>query len=331
MVETGPAPHKEFIAMAAPQGGLSTRRRRRWGRASRSRDGTRAGSSAVFHGVETAGELRHYPRAVQAASHRRSRPADRRKGSDFLDSEQRYWFDVQGYLVLKNVLSPAVVKTFNDVLDRYETMAPADFPAPLAYGRERDANSMYLSNVVEADPCFHPLIDQPAVLPIVKEVSLGLFRLNHTYALYHWGGAHTRPHMAGTPLHPKATYTCKNGEIFSLLTKAVYPLLNHGVDDGCFAVIPGSHKANFPVPKGLDAIQENLVPIPADPGDAIVFTEALTHGSWINRSGRPRRTVYFCYSVGYMPDWTKYKLHFSEDLFARVSDAQREVLRLKVD
>ena len=248
-----------------------------------------------------------------------------------MEPDQRYWFDVQGYLVLKNVLSPALVNDLNRILDAYETKDPAAYPSPLALGRERDEHQLYLSNVVEADPALHPLIDLPAVLPIIKEVSLGLFRLNHTYALYHWGGAYTRMHMGGAPLHPKAAYSCRNGEIFSLLTKAVYPLLNHRVEDGCFAVIPGSHKANFPLPADRAATEKALVPIPADPGDAIIFTEALTHGSFINQSGRPRRTLYFCYSVGYMPDWTKYKLHFSDALYARVSDAQREVLRLKVD
>jgi ectoine hydroxylase-related dioxygenase (phytanoyl-CoA dioxygenase family) len=248
-----------------------------------------------------------------------------------LDPRDRYWFDVNGYLVLRNVLSPALVAALNRVLDRYETMDPADYPQPLALGRARDSHQLYLSNVVEADPVFHQLIDPPAVVPIVREVSLGLFRLNHTYALYHWEGAQTTPHMGGTPLHPKATYDCRNGEIFSLLTKAVYPLLNHRVEDGCFAVVPGSHKANFPRPTDPKDIADGLVPIPASPGDAIVFTEALTHGSCINRSGLPRRTLYFCYSVGYMPDWTKYKLHFTDELYARVNASQREILRLKVD
>lgn len=248
-----------------------------------------------------------------------------------MDSDQRYWFDVQGYLVLKNVLSQAMVADLNKVLDRYEAMDAADYPPPLALGRERDANTLYLSNVVEADPLLYGLIDLPAILPIVRDASLGLFRLNHTYALYHWGGAKTTLHMGGTPIHPKASYSCRNGEIFSLLTKVVYPLRNHDADDGCFAVIPGSHKANFARPAEPAATDQGLVPVPAQPGDAIIFTEALTHGSYVNRSGRPRRTLYFCYSVGYMPDWTKYKLHFSERLYAAVNDAQREVLRLKID
>jgi ectoine hydroxylase-related dioxygenase (phytanoyl-CoA dioxygenase family) len=248
-----------------------------------------------------------------------------------LDPDQRYWFDVQGYLVLKNVLPDTLIDTLNQVLDRFETMDEANYPPPLSCGRPRDAHSLYLSNVVEADPALYPLIDLPAVLSIVRDVSLGLFRLNHTYALYHWGGAVTLPHMGGTPIHPKASYMCRNGEIFSMLTKVVYPLRNHDVDDGCFAAIPGSHKANFPPPTDRGAADEGLVPIPAQPGDAIIFTEALTHGSFVNHSFRPRRSLYFCYSIGYMPDWTKYKLHFSDLLYRSVNDAQREVLRLKID
>jgi ectoine hydroxylase-related dioxygenase (phytanoyl-CoA dioxygenase family) len=239
-------------------------------------------------------------------------------------------FDTLGYVVLKQALSPDTVATLNAVLDRLEAADPADYPAGVCLGKERQADALYLSNIVEADPAFYDLIDHPAVLPIIKHVMLGLYRLNHTNAIYHWGGGYTYLHMAGSPLHPKATYMCQNGQIFSPLTKAVFPLMNHGTEDGCFAVVPGSHKANFPRPTG-DHPDDNpgLVPLPADPGDCIIFTEALTHGSLVNTSGRPRRTIYYCYSVGYMPDWGNLGLTFSDDFPAKLSEAQREVIRLK--
>jgi ectoine hydroxylase-related dioxygenase (phytanoyl-CoA dioxygenase family) len=138
-------------------------------------------------------------------------------------------------------------------------------------------------------------------------------------------------HMQGTPIHPKANYTCRNGEIFSSLTKAVFPISNHDVEDGCFAVIPGSHKSNFSRPWG-DHPDENppLIPVPAQPGDAVIFTEALSHGSMVKTSNRCRRTVYYCYSVGYMPDWGgELDLHFSDALPSQLNDEQREILKLK--
>jgi ectoine hydroxylase-related dioxygenase (phytanoyl-CoA dioxygenase family) len=172
----------------------------------------------------------------------------------------------------------------------------------------------------------------PEVIEIVRLVSLGLFRLNHTYSISHWGAGYTGMHMGGTPIHPKAAYMCHGGQIFSILTKATFPIRNHDVEDGCFAVIPGSHKANFKRPWS-DHPDENppLIPVPAQPGDAIVFTEALTHGSVVNTSGRTRRTIYCCYSAGYMPDWKKLHLSFSESFVDRLTPERREIVRLKVD
>lgn len=239
---------------------------------------------------------------------------------------QRYLFDLQGYVVLKGVLPLEVVAHLERSLDKFEAAAEGHLPPHVAVTKPRTPEELYLSNIVEGGPEFEQLIDVPEVLDVVREVSLGLFRLNHTYALYHWRDAVTPLHMAGTPIHPKAHYATSNGQIFSLLTKAVFPIANHGVEDGCFAVVPGSHKSSFARPPGSEA---GLIPVDASPGDAVVFTEALTHGSLKNVSGRCRKTVFFCYSVGYMPDWTKLGLTFSDALIGRLNDERREVLRLK--
>ena len=109
-------------------------------------------------------------------------------------------------------------------------------------------------------------------------------------------------------------------------------MLDCDVEDGCFAVIPGAHKSNFPRPWGNHPNENpTLIPIPAQAGDAIIFTEALTHGSVVNVSGRPRRTVYYCYSTGYMPDWGGQGLRFSDHVMENLTEAQREIIRLKME
>lgn len=248
-----------------------------------------------------------------------------------MNDKQRYLFDLQGYVILKNVLSASQVARLEALMDELAAKPEADYPPHLSRSKPRTEQELYVSNIVEAGREFEQLIDLPAVLEVVSAVSLGLYRLNHTYAIYHWQGAATPLHMAGTPIHPKASYHAHNGQIFSTLTKAVFPVANHGVEDGCFAAVPGSHKAEFARPAFEEGEESGLVPINAGPGDAIVFTEAMTHGSLRNVSGRCRKTLFYCYSVGYMPDWTKLGLTFSDDLAGRVTDAQREVLRLKVD
>ena len=56
--------------------------------------------------------------------------------------------------------------------------------------------------------------------------------------IYRWGGGYTYMHMQSTPMHPKATYHCHNGEMFSLTSKTVFPISRQSAEDGCFATIP---------------------------------------------------------------------------------------------
>ena len=70
------------------------------------------------------------------------------------------------------------------------------------------------------------------------------------------------------------------------------------------------------------------MPVQADPGDAIIFSEAMTHGSMVNTSGRLRRTLYFCYSQSWTTDWTNQGLRFSDALLDRLTPERRAILQL---
>ena len=248
-----------------------------------------------------------------------------------MDDQLKYLFDLNGYIVLKNILPRPDVLAINSVLEHLENLAPERYPDNIIQSKPRTYEELYLSNIIEADDIFRGLIDLKPVIDIIQFTSLGLFRLNHSYSISHWKDAITSLHMGGTPIHPKAIYHVSNGEIFSNLTKAVFPIANHTVNDGCFAVVPGSHKSSFPTTFSADPEKHpSLIGVDAEPGDAIVFTEALTHGSLRNVSGRCRRSVFLCYSVGYMPDWTKLNLRFSETFIQSLDDSKREIVRLKI-
>lgn len=247
-----------------------------------------------------------------------------------MSDEQKYLFDLQGYIVLKNAIPQAYLQAANAVLDRLVDLPEADYPYPLRLGDARTPSNLYISNILEADPAMRRFMHLPAVNGVIDAVTSGPWRLNHTYTIYRWGMGHTNLHMGGTPTVFKCQYHVHDRHIYSTLTKAVYPLLPCGPEDGCFAVIPGSHKSAFPRPWGNHP-EENpaLVPVIAEPGDAIVFTEALAHGSMVNRSGRERRTLYYCYSVGYMPDWPSQGMEFSPALAAQLTPEERAMIALK--
>jgi len=247
-----------------------------------------------------------------------------------LTDEQKYLFDLNGYLVVDQVVPVEVIDACNAALDRYESMPESEYPAPLCLGQDRSEDSLYISNILEGDSAFSSLVDIPQVIDIIGTVSGSTFRLNHTYTIYRWGGGFTGLHMHGTPIIDKCQYRCENGQFVSTLTKAVFPMLDAKAEDGCFAVIPGSHKSNFARPWGNHP-EENpaIVPIPATAGDCIIFTEALTHGSMVNTSCRPRRSLYYCYSIGWMRDWGGQHLEFSANINDCLNEVQQEIIRLK--
>ena len=65
--------------------------------------------------------------------------------------------------------------------------------------------------------------------------------------------------------------------------------------------------------------------VKAGPGDAIFFTESLAHVSFVNKTNKTRRILSYCYSVAYMPDWTKFSLNYSEDY---INGAEQKIKKL---
>jgi hypothetical protein len=67
--------------------------------------------------------------------------------------------------------------------------------------------------------------------------------------------------------------------------------------------VPGSHKSEFDPPvdeQGLDASRSGVVQVPQPAGSALIFTEALRHGTLPWRGPYERRTLFYRYTPGSM-------------------------------
>jgi ectoine hydroxylase-related dioxygenase (phytanoyl-CoA dioxygenase family) len=254
-----------------------------------------------------------------------------------MDDEQKYLFDLKGYIICKNVVPLDVINSTRKLLDRLLEMDPKNLTQPVRKFNEIETENPNserygISNILEADSAFHFFVDIPEVIDIIQEISGDTFRLNHTYSIKSKGsGVFTSFHFNGTPLVPPASYRYHNGQIISTLTKAIFPLLDCYEDDGCFAVIPSSHKSNFKRPFGdhhHPRMSPKVEPITANAGDCIIFSEALSHGSVVNTSGRTRSTLYYCYSIGWMKDWGP-NLRFSEKILKSLSKERADIVKLK--
>jgi ectoine hydroxylase-related dioxygenase (phytanoyl-CoA dioxygenase family) len=80
-----------------------------------------------------------------------------------------------------------------------------------------------------------------------------------------------------------------------------YQLADIDPGNGGFVCIPGSHKANFDMPEDVRTMEYGqgcYQHIPMKAGDALIFTEALTHGTLPWKATHERRTLLYRYAAG---------------------------------
>ena len=73
--------------------------------------------------------------------------------------------------------------------------------------------------------------------------------------------------------------------------------------DGGLCVIPGSHKANFPLPEKIRLWQEHrevVYNVPCKTGDMVIFNEATLHGTLPWTAEHERRSLLYRYSPKYL-------------------------------
>jgi ectoine hydroxylase-related dioxygenase (phytanoyl-CoA dioxygenase family) len=225
--------------------------------------------------------------------------------------EQRYLFDLRGYVVIPNALTPEQLQRAKEAVDTRLSISPEWLEGstscrmgyPTTHFSEHDANG--------AGGVFRDLIDNPTVLPMVREaIGQEKVRLDHDYLdliqppaspeTAGGGPIGTRLHGGNVPYDPGQFYLNRQGRMYNGLVVVAYNLADVNEGDGGFGCVPGSHKVNFNLPErwrdsGVAMNEGVAVSVPAPAGSAIIFTEALTHGTLPWRGGHQRRTLFYKY------------------------------------
>jgi hypothetical protein len=231
----------------------------------------------------------------------------------------RYLFDLQGYLTVTEALSAEAVGQLNEAIDE---MAERDL------GSDQTTHRWY--HLLARSPAFRALIDNPRVLPVLEELLGRGFRLDHEYAdLIHSGmgpiGAGL--HGGAVPFRPGEFYWSGDGHLHSGLVAVAYSLKNVDPEDGGFACVPGSHKSAFALPdnwKDLTDPHPCVRTVTGPPGSAIIFTEALAHGTLPWRGRDERRTVFYKYSPRPLA-WSS--TFYDPAEYPELTEQQRDILR----
>jgi hypothetical protein len=236
--------------------------------------------------------------------------------------EETFMFDLEGYLVVKDVLTPDEVDTLNELAD--EAFA----------GEYDDTNFRRTSQVSLWGSPSQALIDHPKALPYLRDLLGPHFRIDHDYCIFMRRGGtagrlHGGPRMQlGSVVSGDHWYDCHNGIIRNGLTVFTYCLSPAGKGDGGFVCIPGTHKTNFlsELPDDVRSFDRNahyVVQPEASAGDLIIFTEALVHGTMTWAGNHERRSLLYKYSPGHS-SWSS--AYYDPAEYEDVSEQQRRIM-----
>jgi ectoine hydroxylase-related dioxygenase (phytanoyl-CoA dioxygenase family) len=206
-----------------------------------------------------------------------------------LTDELRYRFECHGYVVLPEALSLEEVRRFNGAIDAHRAACAGEW-------KERSPGTFQHASPLEATDGLDDLIWHPAVAGIVDELMGGDATFVELSIILKEGG---------TPTHAGWHVDFGRHRPFSrelpVAISAIYYLSDVAPDGGCFAVVPGSHKFTFPLPKveSLEAMP-TFEKLAAPAGSVILFHGALWHAAMPNDSDRRRVTVHNYYVHSWM-------------------------------
>ncbi len=206
--------------------------------------------------------------------------------------EEKFMFDVEGYIVIKNVLTPAQVAELNALADT-------------VFSEKKELADRRKSQVSLWGPATQALIDQPVVMPYLLELLGPKFRVDHDYCIFMTkGGRAGGLHGGEGDREPDHWYKYRDGVMRNGLTVCTFFLTHANTGDGGFACVPGSHKSNFVdnLPEEVrmfKRVPHYVVQPAVEAGDALIFTEALVHGTMPWTADHERRALLYKFSPGH--------------------------------
>lgn len=257
---------------------------------------------------------------------------------------ETYLFDLRGYIVLKNALSQEEVAALNASIDSMLPIEHGDWHGNVHAHNFGANDGLNLQQIYEAGDPWARLIDHPSWIEKVKHFVGGegsydwlhgpLF-IDECFANVREPGEAIPIHSGGHENVKRTQYLFRNGTFMCGQVNILMALSPMGPGDGTTMVIPGSHKSNFPHPEfdahsfenkdGSGDGMTGAVELFMDPGDAILFVDAICHGSAKRtNSGQRRNAVY-----RYGPSWGNFRHGYqpSEELLDRLTPEQRGIVQ----
>src|SRR3989442_4028137 len=206
---------------------------------------------------------------------------------DASDQElQQYLFDLQGYLVLHNVLGAAEVAELNRLIDAQRLPSPRE---RIRFGSAAGLHGPDHGFLNWGEP-FCRLLDHEAILPILRFRLGDCFRLDRLYGIRMQKGQTMGSMHADYGASARNVFV-KPGERFHFAPNGIYQgfavaawnLADAGPAYAGFWCIPGSHNSNFKLPRQIHEAPSSAA--------CVVIPEIPAGGGGVFFSAGVRRTT----------------------------------------
>jgi ectoine hydroxylase-related dioxygenase (phytanoyl-CoA dioxygenase family) len=257
-----------------------------------------------------------------------------------MNDDEKYLFDINGYIIVRNVLSDEEIARCNEAIDHHSHLIRERTGEQSLSGESKALKGITgrgdLSGVLSwekpwRDP-FREMIAHSRIVPYLNVILGTGFRMDHNCGLItmrEGAEGHTFHGSSGPGFDPNQYYIFKNGQMHNGLTVAAWQFSDVHEGDGGLCLIPGSHKGNYPCPPEMrryEAYQEFIKPLTCKAGDVVIFTEAVTHGTIPWKGKHQRRSLLFRFSPGNLAYAKSYLPEWPESLLDELTPEQRAVL-----
>jgi hypothetical protein len=224
--------------------------------------------------------------------------------------------DLYGFTVLPSVLTPDEAAHIARILDAADASGGVDYVFEEAFAR-------LVLCAPALDDAILPLIDHPAVLPILESV------LGTDIVLGSMNSRIVRPGDPAQGLHSDIPLVHRRITGHPVMLQVVWMIDGFTQDNGATCIVPGSHRAaTSKPPEGLH-LPLSLAP-EGPAGSVMIFNGQCWHGGGANRSQNRRRAIFGHYRIG---PWMRYQTdptpHMTEDRWQAMTQRQREIMRME--
>jgi hypothetical protein len=262
---------------------------------------------------------------------------------------EEYLFDLNGYLILKNALTPEQVKACNATYDELEEAAKSiegrGWHGNVSVNNSGRQEGLIFQQLYEAGGVWEELLDHPSWYdkaihfigtddPENFDGHHGPAFIDECFGTIRGPGGAQRLHSGGHVGTIRTQFRYHAGHFHCGQINILMAFRDVGPGDGATMVVPGSHKSNIRHPEtvaiekrgeeaSMDGI-EGAIECHLEAGDALLFVDAIAHGSARRTNPGERRIAVYRYG----PSWGYFRLPYrpSPELLERLTPRRRKLV-----